>query len=51
VRDGKIAYFEILPDTASSLKAHAARGMNTYLYRTVFYNRDSINNPGDVDEE
>jgi hypothetical protein len=44
-------YFEVLPDTAPGRAAHAKRGMNTYLYRAVYYNRNAINNGGSSDEK
>ena len=43
---GRTVYFEVLPNTTTSLRAHAERSMNAYLYRAVFYNRNAINNPG-----
>jgi hypothetical protein len=44
VKDGKTTYFEIMPET--SLADHSRRGMNTFVYRAIFYNRNTINNPG-----
>ena len=42
----RTVYFEILPDTQTSRAAHARRGMKTFLYRAVYYNRNAINSPG-----
>ena len=46
VRDGKTTYYEVLPETASGLEDHAKRSMKNFLFRAVFYNRNTINNPG-----
>jgi hypothetical protein len=42
-QDDRTAYFELMPSTPSSLKKHANRAMNTFLYRAVFYNRTAVN--------